>query len=234
MAHRNKFKLFSAHGKASGKNLVRRVIICVSAVILLLIVLMVAGYYQLLSYLQGDAFRQKITTGAGTALKADKIEILSNLRIDGSRVSVAGVNLAQAGSIEQARVGRISAEVNRGALLTRQLHIRKLSVEEAALVIATQAAPATQSGKPGKAAGATTSASSGKRSSLNKNALRLDLFECKDADMHCTHKGKTYQLLGATVTAMPTPKFARGAWQINAENARFHTPFSWLRDCSIK
>lgn len=238
MAKRNKGKLFfSAHGKASGKGLMRRIIVAVSAVVILLIILLVVGYYQLLSYLQSSDFRQKISTGATAALKADKVEILSNLRIDGSRVSLSGVNLANVGNIEQARIGRISTEVNRGALLTRRLHLRKLSVEEASLLIAAKSAqpgrtaPVARSGR--SAASARTN-DSGRKSSISKDAFKLDLFECKDADIHFTHKGKTYQLLGATATAMPIPKFARDAWQFNAENARFHTPFSWLRDCSVK
>lgn len=238
MAKRNKGKLlFSAHGKASGKSLIRRIIIGVSVVVMLLIALLLVGYYQLLSYLQGSDFRQKISTGATAALKADKVEILSNLRIDGSRVSVSGVNLANVKNIEQARIGRISTEVNRSALLGRRLHLRKLSVEEASLLIATKpaqpgrTAPVATSGKPASTA---RTSSAGNKGGFDKDAFKLDLFECKDADIHFTHKGKTYQLLGATVTAMPIPKFARDAWQLNAENARFHTPFSWLRDCSVK
>lgn len=238
MAKRNKGKLFfSAHGKASGKGLMRRIVIGVSVVFVLFIILLVIGYYQLLSYLQGSTFREKISTAATAALKADKVEILSNLRIDGSRVSVSGMNLANIRNIEQARIGRISAEVNRSALLGRRLHLRKLSVEEAALLIATmgaqpgRSAPVASAAKP---APATRTNSADSKSRFNQDAFKLDLFECKDADIHYSHKGKTYQLLGATVTAMPIPKFARDAWQLNAENARFHTPFTWLHDCSVK
>lgn len=216
MGKRNKGKLFSSHGKASGRNLMHRILVIVSAVILLLIILIIVGYFQLISYLQGDSFREKISQAATSGLKADKAEILSNFSINGSRVSCEGIDITQADSIEQARIGRISADVNRTALLGRQLHLRKLSVEEASVFIAT---------RPGK---------SKSRSGINPDIFKLDLFECKDADVHFSHKDKSYQLLGANVTAMPTPKFARNAWQINAENARLHTPFSWLRDCSIK
>lgn len=232
MAKRNKGKLFSGHSKASGSRLVRRILIATAALFLLLIILCVIGYYQLLAYLQGDSFRQKISSTATTTLQADKVDILSNLSIDGDRVSCAGIELARVRNVEQARVGRISAEVNRAALLSRRLHLHKLSLEEASVVIVN---PPVSGDTPATASPAKkTAAAKPGKAPQSKGQLQLDFLECKDSDLHFTNNDKTYQILGATISAVPAPKIGKNAWQIQAENARFHTPFSFLRDSSIK
>ncbi len=243
MGKRNKGKLFSGHGKATGSRMMRRIIISASAIILLLIILAAAGYYQLLGYLQGNDFRQKVADTATTKLQADKVDILSNFNIDGSRISFAGIHLAHIRNIDQAHIGRISAEINRAALIGRKLHLRKLSLEDASVVItvgqkgAALAAGSSRTEKKHKTAEKSSAKSGGRAKqeySINSDIFQLDMLECKDADVHYTINTRTYQLLGAQVTAEPAPKIGRNAWQINAENARFHTPFTFLRDSSIK
>ena len=238
MAKYGKGKTFLSRSRWERSKLLRRVVIIGSSVLLLLIVLMIAGYFQLLNYLQGDAFRTRLTDGIQSGTRAGQVELLSNLHIDGSRISLDGVNVADMGHIQQANAGRTSTEINRAALLARKLHLRKLSVEDATLIYTTASAPASDSENNNTRRINTIEqeqpqVSPSKESRFTPN-FQLDLFECKDADVHVTHNKKSYQLLGANVTATPAPKISKEAWQLVAENARFHTPFSFLRDSSIK
>lgn len=235
MGKHNKGKLFSAHGKDGAAKLFRRIIIIVSAVVILLIILAIVAYYQLLGYLQGDEFRQKVTTTATSALKADKVEVLSNFKINGDRVSFDGVDVARFSAFEQVHVGGTSAAINRMALLSQKLHLEKLSLEEASVVAIVGENPAVKPARiPASKSYSIKPRKAGKQDSINSESFQLDLLECKDTDINYTVNGKTYQLLGAQVSAEPAPKINPAAWQINAQNARFHTPFSFLRDSSIK
>lgn len=243
MGRRSKAKLFSPHSRNTNSPLLRRICIIAAAVIALLALLLVVGYYQLLAYLQSDSFRQSMSDTARSSLKAGQVELLSNLRINGSRVSTDGINLTHLHQIEMARVTGINAELNRAALLTRKVHLRKLTMEDASLIINTGSKATSPGSKKPAAAKSKQAPAPGKPAArkaedaaptLDSESLQLDYFECRDTDIHLAHQGQTYQLLGADVTATPAPKIARGAWQLNAENARLHTPFSCLRDCSVK
>ena len=217
----------------------RRVCITAGIVLLSLILLLIVGYSQLMSYLQGDSFRQRMSDNARKALNAATLSLNSNLSINGSRISIEGASLSHVHNIQEARAGRTSAEINRAALFSRRLHLRKLSIEEANLSISTGSPDSTNAPSPTKKSNkkkskkqADKTAVSSPQSSIKD--IQLDLFECKDADLHIMHNGRPYQLLGANVTATPAPRIGTNAWQINAENARLHTPFHFLRDSSIK
>lgn len=235
MGKRNKGKLFSGHSKPSSSTLMKRVLIIISSIILLLIILAIVAYFQLLGYLQSNEFRQKVAATATSTFKADKVDLLSNFTINGNRISFDGVDVARFSAIEQAHIGRTSAEINRMAILSRRLHLRKLSLEDASIVAVVGQNPALKPArKPVQKAYSIKTKKAKKAEALHSDAFRLDMLECKDADVHYTVNSKTYQLLGAQISAEPAPKIAPEAWQINAENARFHTPFSFLRDSSIK
>ena len=131
MGRRSKAKLFSPHSRNTQSPLLRRICIIAAAVVAVLAMLLVVGYYQLLAYLQGDSFRQSVSDTARSSLNAGKVELLSNLRINGSRVSTDGINLAHLNHVEMARATGVNAELNRAALLTRKVHLRKLNMEDA-------------------------------------------------------------------------------------------------------
>lgn len=216
--------------------------ICITAVLVVvgLLALLIVGYSQLMSYLQGDSFRQRMADGIRSASGAADVSIASNLSISGSRVSVEGASAAGMHSIREASASRISAEIDRTALLGRRLHIRKVSVEEASLLLSTGRKASQGADKaPAPAKGRTKAnpqppAPAPRKSALSLKGIEFDLFECQDADLKLEHNAGTYQLLGANITAKPAPRLGTGAWQIHAENARLHTPFPYLRESSIK
>lgn len=222
----------------------RRICIAGSIVLVSLIILIFIGYSQLMAYLQGDSFRSFMTDSARKVLHASDFELHSNLIINGKRVSLQGAELSGVNKIQKARASRISTEIDRAALLGRRLHLTKLSMEEASLVLSTgtdKTAGQTGSAKTArkgskKKAGTTrkTETASAGSSFFSLKEVQLDLFECKDTDLSIRHNTSLYQLLGANVSASPAPRIGKNAWQLNAENARLHTPFQFLRDSSVK
>lgn len=243
MARHSKGKLFSAHSRGAMNARLRRICITGSIVLVSLIVLIFIGYSQLMAYLQGDSFRSFMNDSARKALHASDFELHSNLSINGKRVSAQGAALSGVNKIQKASAARISAEIDRAALLSRRLHLSKLSMEEASLVLSTGANHAVK--QPSSATAVKKNkkkntpprkaepAGSGKNF-FSLKEIKLDLFECKDTDLNIEHNGGLYQLLGANVTASPAPRIGKNTWQLNAENARLHTPFHFLRDSSIK
>lgn len=249
MARHGRGRLFSPRGKGAGNTLLRRIIILAAAGAVLLTLVLVAGYYQLLSYLQGDTFRQTVADTLRSTTGARQVEILSNLNINGNRVSDEGISLTGMNQVEQARASGISAEINRAALLSRKLHLYKLTMEEATLAINTDgseasALPASPTTRK-SAAKRKKKAGSGKKKArpvsppkgevkMSRDNVELELFECRDANLLLTRSNRKYQLLSANLTATPAPKIGADAWQFNIESARLHSPLSYLRDSSVK
>lgn len=242
MARHSKGRMFSSHSRGAINARVRRIIIICSSIVVLFLVTLIVGYYQLLAYLQGNDFRQFLSEKAQSATGAQIFELSSNLDIDGSRVATNGVEISSLGKIELARVGRISSDIDRTALFSRKLHVRKLSMEDASLSINTSSRAAGKAGKTKKPATRNTAAKPQKESApaaapktgFKASDIALDLVECKDTDLQLVHNKKKYQLLGAGITAMPAPKIGKNAWHFTVENARLHTPLSFLRDSSVK
>lgn len=248
MARHGRGRLFSPRGKGAGNALLRRIIILAAAGVVLVTLALVVGYYQLLSYLQGDSFRQTMTETLQAATGARQVEIAGNLNINGNRVSDEGIAISGMRQVEQARATGISAEVNRAALFGRKLHLYKLTMEEATLAINTDGSEATALPSTPQAKKSTTrrkkktAARKKKRPvnppkgdvTLGREDVELELFECRDANLILTRNNKNYQLLSASLTATPAPKIGNEAWQFNVESARFHSPFTFLRDSSVK
>lgn len=219
----------------------RRIVVISAIVFVSLIVLLVVGYSQLMSYLQGNDFRQKMADTMRGASGSASVNLASNLTINGNRVSTEGISLTGLKNVRDARASRISAELNRTALFSRKLHIHKLSMEEAVLNLNTATEPGTAAGTPrnngrksSKKKNKQAAVKKGTPSSFKLQGFELEQLECRDADLNLTHNGKTYQLLGADITASPAPRIGTDAWQMSAENARLHTPFTFLRDSSVK
>lgn len=217
----------------------RRIIIgCVAGVVILCVCLVV-GYYQLLAYLQSDTFRQKAESGMQAASGASRVEMTANLRIDGPRITTESLTLEKIGVVSQAQATGINAEINRAALISRKIHLRKLSMEEASVVL-NAAGPVRKPGKKSQKRRKTTTSSPSQQAApgspalLSKDNIQLDVLECKDADLSLRSPGGTYRIFSAGITAQPAPRIGRNAWQLNVENARLRTPFYYLQDSSVK
>lgn len=195
-----------------------------------LIVLIVIAYYQLLFHLQSPAFCKELSQQARQITEAESVTLRDSLQIDNNRITLGLAELTQAGPIESLSAHGISTEIDRGALWNRKLAVRKLTVEEAEIHLNLSSerkdtdSPQTEEEESKK----------GFISNFAPNQYSLDFFECKDSDAHLNLGESQYSLHGCTTTATPQTKRGNTTWQINLENGRFHTPFTSLRDTSVK
>lgn len=229
MARRKRKKsLFSNRG-GSGRAWKRLLLWC-GAVLAAVAVVAVVAWYQLLAYLQGDSFRRSLEGRMAEQLSAQRVSLRSALHIDGERVSEEGLSVENAGALASARAGRVSMELDRGALWERRLQLRKVSVEEAELVFAdTESKPARKTKK--KARRAAKKTKKDESSFFSLQGWGMELLECKDLDLSYRRKGETFRLQGCTLMTTPLKK---GGWQYVAENGRLHTPYAVLDGASVR
>ena len=194
MARRNKAKLFSAHSRGAISARLRKLIIISAIVCVSFIAILILGYSQLMSYLQGDSFRRKAADTMQQASGAAAVELSGNFNIQGNRVSTDGIHVSGLKNIPEASASRISAELDRTALFSRKIHLYKLSMEEASLSIQAAAAPATQRPAQQKKTTAqkkkkskSTSQAAGKQFTPKLQGIELELIECRDTDLKLQH-----------------------------------------------
>lgn len=236
MARRKKKALFGNRAEIS--KAWKRLLLWGCTIAGVLLVLGVIAWYQVLAYLQSERFRDTLSAQLAERAQAQNLTLHSNLRLDGDRVEEDGLELTNAGSLRQARAGRISMEMERAALLSRRLHLRKISVEEAELnfeqntVAEKKSKPAAAARKKHSAMQAHETAPQTKKNSFfSLQGWEMELLECKDTELTLIRNGESYSLQGCTLTTTPQKK---GGWQHLAENGRLHTPFALLRGASVK
>lgn len=234
MARRKKTNLFGHKGE-NGRAW-KRLALWAAAVLGGLSVLGIVAWYQALAYMQGESFRRTLEAYLSTQFRAQRVGLNSTLAIDGERVNEEGLFVEHAGALRSAKAGRVSMEIDRGALLSRRLNIRKISVEEAELLFERKTVKKAKKGQRGSAAAvlapAVSAASAAeKKSFFSLQGWDMELMECKDTELTYRRGGEDYSLQGCTVTTTPLKK---GGWQHTAENGRLHTPFALLRGASVR
>lgn len=260
MATRRRDRFHARRGILARGSKGRRILLWVLIGACTCAVLLIIAYYQLLAHLQSPAFCRTLSKHAGNALQAEYVSLRDALQIEGNRISLGEAIAENISIIDGVAAQGISMEIDRGALWNRHLAMRKLAIEEASIFITlgqTNSAPATAP-LPNKTESKTTpmpeeqeagdappepvadsrestgSSSGSFISNFTPNQFTLDYFECKDSDAHLLLNGREYSLRACTISALPQKKLGRNTWQINLENGRFHTPFVYLRDTSVK
>ncbi len=248
MGRRRQRGVFSDRGAGKAR-LIRRIVLISCGIVGLMLALGIIAWYQLLAYLQGETFRRKVCHELQVATQAESVHMRDNLKIDGDTVAQSELHFNGLGNIESIGAERIQAHIERGELLNRKLHIRKLTMEEGNVTLRfeekqTQAPvrtipSASSKPEPKKMARQTTAQNrktaapaSESSSSPTPESLQLDFAECRDANFILHHGKKRYSLSGSNITAKPMSKGEN--WSIELENGRLHTPFSPLRDTNIK
>lgn len=239
MARRKRTNLFGH--KAENGRAWKRLLLWCCAVSGALVVFGIAVWYQALAYMQGEGFRRVAEEKLAQQFQAQSVALNSPLRIDGERVTEDGLAVEKAGSLRAGRAGRISMELDRMALLSRRLNIRKVSVEEAELIFeqkelskfkpAKKKMSAAAAGKPAAAPSVTAAPAAEQKSFFSLQGWEMELMECKDTELVYRRKGEEFSLQGCSVTTTPLKK---GGWQHTTENGRLHTPFAMLRGASVR
>lgn len=203
----------------------RILLICVLSVIVITLSGIV-GYYRLLSWLQGDSFRETLAGIICNRAQAEQVDVPFRLAINGNRIALPAVHITRKGSIRSIGAKRISSEVDREALLDRQLVLKKLTIEELSLLFDTAHAE--------EKLPRVSNERKGFWSRFTPTDTTLKAFECKDTDMGGLIGGKSCALAGVSVSAAPNPQLGKDVWQVNLENGRLRTPLYYLQDCSVK
>ncbi|MBQ2379943.1 MAG: hypothetical protein II295_06070 [Akkermansia sp.] len=225
MARRKRNTFFRRKGMFSPGTRGRKILLWVLAIIALLTLLLIIGFYQLLSWLQGDSFRKQLESTLGNKAQATELSIPHNLGLEGDVISLPAFRLSRNDALNLVSADTIKATIDRRQLYSRHLLVKKLTVEDATLRIKADSADAELP--------AIVESDKGFLSRFAPESAELQMFECADTDTEFTLNGATYSIAGCSVKAAP---IRRGAsdWQLTIENGRVNTPLSYLQSCSIK
>ena len=225
MARRKRNTFFRRKGMFSPGTRGRKILLWVLAIIALLTLVIIIGFYQLLSWLQGDSFRKQLESTLSNKTQATELSIPHNLGLDGDVISLPAFRLSRNDAISFVSADTIKATVDRRQLYNRHLCVKKLTIEDATLRFKADSAEAEL---PTVAEG-----EAGFLSRFAPVSAELHAFECADTDTELILHGNTYSIAGCSVKASPVRRGSTD-WQLTIENGRVHTPLSYLQSCSIK
>ena len=225
MARRKRNTFFRRKGMFSPGTRGRKILLWVLAIIALLTLVIIIGFYQLLSWLQGDSFRKQLESTLSNKTQATELSIPHNLGLDGDVISLPAFRLSRNDAINFVSADTIKATVDRRQLYSRHLCVKKLTIEDATLRFKADSAEAEL---PTVAEG-----EAGFLSRFAPVSAELQAFECADTDTELILNGNTYSIAGCSVKASPVRRGSTD-WQLTIENGRVHTPLSYLQSCSIK
>ena len=211
-------------GKGATGGLWKRVRMWLGIGAAVLVLAGVVGYHRLLSYLQGDGFRADAAGMVANKAQADKAELKGRLSISGGHVTLPAFELRRRDAVDRVTAEGIQADINRGELWDRCLHITKLTMEELdvqldALRLGKKLPPV----KPGKDTFV---------SRFLPNRVKVGKIECKDADLNATLLAGELRLMGCGLNA--TPLNGGGGWTVNLTNGKARLPLYGLNECGLR
>lgn len=227
MARRKRGNFLNKQAPLSIGQRTRRILIWTGAVLGGLLLLCIAGYMYLISWVQGESCRTYLAAQLQQLTAAEQVSIPENLTVDGKHMTLPACTLRGAKGIQELSIRKLHLEVDRLALLRRMLHLNHFSVEE--LQIALQLAGAGSTEAPSPQASATVSSGG-----VFLRDFRARSFESHYTDTSITAGGRKFSLNGYQLVALPRPELGKNAWAIGIENGRIRTPFTWLRESGVK
>ena len=231
MARRKKKeRTLRRRGSKGGSGTKRKLMIWSIGSVVGLIVMLVAGYFWLLSWLQGDGFREQLQERLSNKAKTD-FYVPAPLSIQGGNINLHSVEIDGTGFLKEAEVKGISTEIKRSELLNRFLYapvvnIKELNVRMDSLKEAAKIYP--------------EDSGSSFFSSFTPNRYLADRVECGLVNADITFRRSDtskppfkYNLKGSTLTATPL-KGDIESWQIKLRNGTFSTSHRYLAKSSIR
>ncbi len=214
-----------------GGSLLRKLLLCCAAVLIALLVLLFIGYGQLLSYLQGESFRDALEKVLASKTQATAT-IDGTLEIDANRISLKGLKLERKSLPQGLEARNIHAELVRSALLDKELRLTRLMVEEGALSLNLD----TRRNKGGKGRTKNSRRAESFLSELAPTHARLDSFDCEDFNAAIRYKEQDYRLVDSSLSANPAGQATASArpWELRFTGGRLHTPLPITGNSSLK
>lgn len=225
MARRKRNTFFRRKGIFSAGTRGRKILLWALAVVALFTLTAIIGFYQLLSWLQGDSFRKQLESAVANQAQAAELNIPSNLSIDGEVVSLPAFKLGRADILHRLSADNIKATLDRRKLFSRHLCVKKLTVEDATLQL--------KGDDFGAELPPVKETDNGFFDRFIPKTTELQSLECVDTNAQLTYNGSRYSIAGCSIKAAPIRR-AANEWQLLLENGRVHTPLSYLQSCSIK
>ena len=232
MARRKRATFLSKQAPLSLQQRTRRIFIWVGAVLAVLLLACTGAYFYLISWLQGDGFRQYLTDLLKQASKAKVVQVPENLSVDGAHMTLPSCTLKQAPLFRSLELRKLHIEADRAAALRRELKLKHLSVESLQLTINGRSAAAESQGSAPLSAPARQAANKGFFKSI-----QLPTFESHYTDtkfLFGKDSKQAFSLSGYHLVAEPRTEAGNTTWAIGIENGRILTPFSWLRESGLK
>ena len=230
----------------------RLLIILLISIPCLFLLLIGVGYLILVSWLQSDGFREKLTQVIQGASHAQRVSIPQNMDVDGGNLTLPELSLYGAREVEEFSLRQLHLEVDRSVLFRRILRFNQFSTEEMRLTLrlgqndakaGTTSRPAT--GSPTTAA-TSRSASPAAGTGSDKipvpvsnkggflKAVQARSFESLYSDTSLSFGERTLALKGYRLTAKPRPDVGKDSWNFLIENGRLIVPFACLRNIGVK
>ncbi len=204
----------------------RRIILRVLLGLGVFLLLLFIAYQQLLSYLQGDSFRQSLEEDLCNKARAESVTLDDNLDIDGNRLSLAGARLERRGLLSHLSARHISAELDRGALFDRILQLDRIHIENATLTL--DAARINEQLPP------VEKSEESFWSRFTPNQTLISGLSCKQFSTCLKLGEQRYDLAACELSATAPAGQQEGEWQFKLTGGKLHTPLPWLRDSAVK
>lgn len=213
------------------------------------LLLMGISYLMLISWLQGDGFREKLAEIVGKATHAQLVEIPQNMDVDGAHLTLPQIRIRGAREIDEFSLSKLHLSVDRPALIKRILRFNQFSAEELNLTLRFGSRRAgsspPRSTKPvSSPTPVSTHADGAKRDEKISvpvaskggflKAVQARSFEALYSDTSVFFGERELALKGYHLTASPRPDVGRDAWNFSLENGRLVVPFFFLRDSGVK
>lgn len=221
--------MFRKRGQNAANKRRRKFLITIAFIICGMIALIPICYFWLISWLQGEGFRDKLEETLSNKTKAE-ITIPAPLRLDGANIELKGIEWLGTSFIKEAEVSGIQAEINRGELFNRCLHAPKVSIRNLRLKLDTRKDSPKE--YPDEAAGFF--------SSFTPNRYKVDRIECSNTDTTLTirrsdsrKKPYRYDLKGSTFVATPIIG-SDNDWLVKLRDGTLSTTHKYLAKSSLR
>ncbi len=206
--------------------LLRKILIWSIVLFASLLLLGFISYARLLSYLQGEDFRDSLERLLAAKAQATSAEIDGTLVIDANRISLKGLSLQRPALPQRLRARNIHAELVRSELLDKKLHLTRLMVEEGSLNLNLDRKAPKRTQK--------SASSSRILSDFAPARVQLDQLDCKDFNISLSHAGKEYSLADSALSASPPSQANKHTWEFRMNSGHLHTPLPVIGDSSLK
>ena len=249
MARRKRASFLTKQSGTPATRRRQRVFIWLLSLPCVILLLMGVSYLLLVSWLQGDGFREKLAEIVGRATHAQLVEIPQNMDVDGANLTLPQIRIRGAREIDEFSLSKLHLAVDRPALIKRILRFNQFSAEELNLTLrfgSRHAAPAPSRSKKSASPPAPAPAHADGAKGTEKisvpvaskdgflKAVQARSFEALYSDTSVFFGERELALKGYHLTASPRPDVGRDAWNFSLENGRLVAPFSFLRDSGVK